>query len=46
VVVKRGPTVGAEATGLAWLAVRDGPRLPTVLDLDERQLVTEYVPSG
>jgi fructosamine-3-kinase len=46
VVVKRGPTVGVEAAGLAWLAVRNGPRLPTVLDLVEGQLVTEYVPSG
>ena len=46
VVVKQGPAVAAEAAGLEWLAVRDGPQLPAVLELDGDRLVTTYVGSG
>ena len=46
VVVKDGPGAAAEAAGLAWLAVPDGPPLPEVLSQDGDRLVTAYVPPG
>jgi fructosamine-3-kinase len=46
VVVKDGPTVPAEAAGLAWLAVPGGPPVPEVLACAGDRLVTAYVPAG
>jgi fructosamine-3-kinase len=46
VVVKDGPTVVAEAAGLRWLAVPDGPPVPEVLGCGGGRLVTAYVPHG
>ena len=46
VVVKDGPSAAAEAAGLAWLAVRGGPRVPEVLGRDGDRLVTAHVPAG
>ena len=46
VVVKEGPGVAAEAAGLRWLAVPDGPPVPEVLALDGARLVTTFVPPG
>jgi fructosamine-3-kinase len=47
-VAKTGePTaVAAEAAGLRWLAVADGPGVPEVLGADESWLVSEAVPDG
>jgi fructosamine-3-kinase len=44
VVVKEGPEVAAEAAGLRWLAVPDGPPVPEVLGCAGNRLVTTYVP--
>jgi fructosamine-3-kinase len=48
VVAKRGEAgqVQAEAAGLRWLRVPDGPAVPQVHGHDEHWLVTEYVPAG
>jgi fructosamine-3-kinase len=48
VVVKHGApsAVAAEAAGLRWLAVPDGPPVPAVLDVADGRLVTEWVPGG
>jgi fructosamine-3-kinase len=50
VVVKNGAadpgSVPAEAAGLRWLGVPDGPPVPAVLADDDEWLVTELVPSG
>jgi fructosamine-3-kinase len=46
VVVKEGPTVAAEAAGLAWLAVPGGPPVPAVLGCAGDRLVTSSVPAG
>ena len=46
VVVKEGAGVAAEAAGLRWLAVPNGPPVPAVLALDGARLVTEHVPPG
>ena len=46
VVVKEGAGVAAEAAGLRWLAVPEGPPVPAVLALDGGRLVTEHVPPG
>ena len=45
-VVKTGPGVQAEAAGLHWLALPDGPAVPRVLSCDGNRLVTEYVAPG
>ncbi|WP_308257900.1 fructosamine kinase family protein [Pseudonocardia lacus] len=47
-VVKRGPAsaVAAEAAGLRWLRVPDGPPVPEVLDERPGELVTAFVPPG
>ena len=36
----------AEAAGLRWLRVPDGPPIPQVHGYDEQWLVTEYIPAG
>jgi fructosamine-3-kinase len=48
VVVKgaEATAVAAEAAGLRWLGVPGGPPVPTVLDVDQERLVTEFVPPG
>jgi fructosamine-3-kinase len=48
VVAKRGEAgqVLAEAAGLRWLRVADGPPVPQVHGHDKQWLVTEYVPTG
>lgn len=48
VAAKRGRPgqAEAEAAGLRWLLVPDGPPVPQVHGHDEEWLVTEYVPSG
>src|SRR5262249_42160821 len=48
VVAKRGEAgqVLAEAAGLRWLRIPDGPPVPRVHGHDEHWLVTEYVPAG
>ena len=48
VVAKRGNNgqVQAEAAGLRWLRVAEGPPVPQVYGHDEQWLVTEYVPAG
>ncbi len=48
VVAKRGAPgqVRAEAAGLRWLQVPDGPPVPHVHGHDEQWLVTDYVPPG
>ena len=48
VLVKQGvPTaVAAEAAGLRWLRVPDGPPVPAVLDEQPGLLVTEFVPAA
>ena len=48
VVAKRGQPgqVIAEAAGLAWLQVPDGPPIPQVHGHDGQWLVTEHVPAG
>ncbi|MDT7613276.1 MAG: hypothetical protein QOF00_723 [Pseudonocardiales bacterium] len=45
VVVKAGDDA-AEAAGLRWLAVPDGPPVPAVLDVGPGRLVTTYVAAG
>jgi fructosamine-3-kinase len=48
VVAKRGAAgqVRAEAAGLRWLQVPDGPPVPHVHGHDGQWLVTDYVPGG
>lgn len=48
VVVKHGTDglATAEAAGLRWLAVPEGPPVPTVHGQDEQWLVVDHVPSG
>jgi fructosamine-3-kinase len=48
VVAKRAQPgqVRAEAAGLRWLRVPDGPPVPQVHGHDEHWLVTEYIPAG
>ena len=48
VVVKHGePTaVAAEAAGLRWLAVPDGPPVPAVLAVEHDHVVTGFAPPG
>jgi fructosamine-3-kinase len=48
VVVKTGEpaAITAEAAGLRWLRVPDGPGVPAVLAAADGELVTEFVPSG
>lgn len=48
VVAKRGAAgqVRAEAAGLRWLQVPDGPPVPHVYGHDGQWLVTHYVPGG
>jgi len=48
VLVKQGvPTaVAAEAAGLRWLRVPDGPPVPAVLDEQPGLLITEFVPAA
>jgi fructosamine-3-kinase len=46
VVVKRGPSVRAEAAGLSWLRVEGGPAVPEVLAVDDEWLVSTEVPAG
>jgi fructosamine-3-kinase len=48
VVAKRGAAgqVQAEAAGLRWLRIPDGPPVPHVHGHDEQWLVTDYVPGG
>lgn len=36
----------AEAAGLRWLRVPDGPPVPRVLGYDDQWLVTQYIPAG
>ncbi|WP_372463094.1 fructosamine kinase family protein [Pseudonocardia kujensis] len=45
-VVKRDPSVPAEAAGLRWLAVRGGPPVPQVYAADAEWLVSQAVPAG
>lgn len=47
-LVKRGPStaLAAEAAGLRWVRVPDGPAVPAVLDEQPGALVTEYVPTA
>ncbi len=48
VVAKRADSgqAMAEAAGLRWLRVPDGPPVPQVHGHDEHWLVTEYIPAG
>lgn len=48
VIVKRGTDglATAEAAGLRWLAVPDGPPIPVVHGHDEQWLVADHVPGG
>jgi fructosamine-3-kinase len=48
VVVKTGDpaAIEAEAAGLRWLRVPDGPGVPAVLGDADGELVTEFVPTG